>query len=735
MKIAWLTPFSKHSDISFHSLSILRELAKIAEARQDLSVELFIEPSTHYLVPPVPPTILGEQHDFRYFKNNYDYVVYNIGNNTKNHFHINRLSLACPGVVVVHDMMMQHYWASVLFEQHPNPALYASLLVNTYGARAMPLLRNSHITRPQGFRKYAPWDTDLGADFPLLEPFLGNATKVIVHSTYAQQRIEALGHYDVLKLWLPTDKKPTPSRTSEPMDPVNVTSFGDISPYKNYELLIPAIAQAAQQSEHNFYYCIAGRVGNEGFYERLRKLAAQHLSESFSCVIMRDVSEDVLNTLKSKAHLFANVRYPNTESASGSLAEQIAVGVPTLVYPSGAYADVPDNAVQKAEALTVPAVSDAICKMLEPTRYDELCAGAKSYADAFTAERYATALLADLEAGAPERAATQPANTSDSAYILRKVVNGDGRKLSSTSPLSDIGEAERKFLLGLRASGLMRGFAEKDVEAAIEAVCDLFSLTAMERALAIVEHFDLTEDVGDQSWLRNLHPEVQRAILLFDDYRFEEKHYSNLGVALQDFESKSWYDLSGSFAAEAVRNLEDLASLGLLDHSGLLAFCREMGEIKTADKFLKLLKLPIIEISDAPYTEAELSKSVSVVGGHDVEASGLIWTAQPTAILGFRRPHHPIHVAFSAESKAGSPGFHAMSSGVQIDLSDTGLVSINCAAPEPLDTDLVLIRVECPRAVYAKTPAKLYPLGRTLGVKLSNFAVSSGQAGAHRMGS
>jgi hypothetical protein len=74
-----------------------------------------------------------------------------------------------------------------------------------------------------------------------------------------------------------------------------------------------------------------------------------------------DVTNDRLLAIKRETDVFLNLRFPNTEGASGSLTEMMNAGKPVIAYASGAYAEVPNDSallIDRAEGLE--AVIDAM---------------------------------------------------------------------------------------------------------------------------------------------------------------------------------------------------------------------------------------------------------------------------------------------------------------------------------------------------------------------------------------
>jgi len=63
----------------------------------------------------------------------YDVVVYNFGNHLPFHREIFLLSRRHPGICVLHDFVMHHFFAEYYFNELHDPAAYALLIERVYG--------------------------------------------------------------------------------------------------------------------------------------------------------------------------------------------------------------------------------------------------------------------------------------------------------------------------------------------------------------------------------------------------------------------------------------------------------------------------------------------------------------------------------------------------------------------------------------------------------------------------
>ncbi len=123
MRIAWFTPFSVKSAIGRYSQSILRQLLQHAD------VDLWLTSKEEALRTEAPIIEYKEAGNVsEEVLATYDAVVYNIGDYLPFHIEIYRLSQRVPGIVVLHDFVLHHLFAGLMFIEQKNPDGYIALM-------------------------------------------------------------------------------------------------------------------------------------------------------------------------------------------------------------------------------------------------------------------------------------------------------------------------------------------------------------------------------------------------------------------------------------------------------------------------------------------------------------------------------------------------------------------------------------------------------------------------------
>lgn len=350
--LAWLSPFSKASDVSAFSKCVLSALAN-PEICPELACSLLVNDCGTRYWTDLPAAGLESFAANPDMLRIFDFVVYNLGNNHENHHLINKMAIQAPGVAIIHDMVMQHYLAWALFEKRGRPDLYAQMMADHYGEKALDVVEWSGICQDAGDPYYAPWDSPHAQSFPLSEAFASSAAALVVHSAFAETAVKRFFKGPVLRLQLPYDQKPALSArqveewaaASRRKQICSIVAFGHISRSKCLDLVIRAFA-VSELLRARAQLRIVGYPGDRQHVGELRALVSAHgLGELVHMEF--GVSNERLLEVKAEADIFVNLRWPNTESASGSLIEQLNTAKPAIVFNSGCYADLADDAALK----------------------------------------------------------------------------------------------------------------------------------------------------------------------------------------------------------------------------------------------------------------------------------------------------------------------------------------------------------------------------------------------------
>jgi glycosyltransferase involved in cell wall biosynthesis len=332
VKLAWFTPLSQRSAIGRFSVAVASSLTKMADIDlchfdDDAVRETSVSTRRFSSAALVTPEILRS----------YDLVIYNFGNYLPFHREIYLLSRRWPGVCVLHDFVMHHFFAGYHLEYLRDPNSYRVLMESLYGVEA-----------PAG----KIWETDDVVRFPLFEEVTRGALGTVTHSEFFKRKVEACFTGPVARIPLAYDVGKTGPQLSRQQlevspDKVLIVTVGHVNPNKQVDRVIGAIAQLGAASQ-GLVYAILGSVSPD--YERKLKSAVKAAGLAEVVRFLGEVSDEVLRAYLSAADICINLRFPAMEGASASVIEEMLFGKAVIVNDVGFFSELPDDCVVKVQA-------------------------------------------------------------------------------------------------------------------------------------------------------------------------------------------------------------------------------------------------------------------------------------------------------------------------------------------------------------------------------------------------
>ena len=195
------------TEIANHTVAILPALARLADIRVwtdqtgPIDVELPGVEIRRFDADALPSRQL----------NRADLTVFNLGNNATFHRGIHRAARQIPGIVVLHDTCLQHFFAHYLERGGAERAYYLDLLTRTHGNDARERAE-AYIVGGGGF-------DELVQCAPMTRAALEGSTGAILHN---QAEFEALQRESLVPLYhLPLACRfgPAPSGAARHRDP------------------------------------------------------------------------------------------------------------------------------------------------------------------------------------------------------------------------------------------------------------------------------------------------------------------------------------------------------------------------------------------------------------------------------------------------------------------------------------------------------------------------------------
>jgi len=342
MKIAWFSPLPpQKTGISEYSELILKYLKNYAQV--DLWVDSF-QPQQDFYISFRVFDYVRQPALFPLLKT-YDVIVYNMGNNAEFHAGIYEVMQRYPGIIILHDYVLHHFFAGYWLDKKEKPELYFQIIREQYGALTEELARKC-------FQSGKPlWETDRVFDYPLCENIAKQAKGLIVHSEFVKKLILPYVKGKIIKINHPLF--PAPKENSNvtrksfdlPEDKVIIASLGFLSPPKRLDKVLKVIAQNDILRESSFILIIGEEV-IPNYSLRLKDyIKSLGLSEKVKFVGYQPI--EVIYEYLACADIYVNLRFPTTGETSGSLIRMMSLGKPTIVSNIGWYSELPDECVLK----------------------------------------------------------------------------------------------------------------------------------------------------------------------------------------------------------------------------------------------------------------------------------------------------------------------------------------------------------------------------------------------------
>jgi glycosyltransferase involved in cell wall biosynthesis len=349
MRIAWFTPFGERSAIGHYSAVIVEAISTAA------SVTVFAATgdgsgaprSTDLDVIPVPP--VPDEGLMRRLRE-YDVAVYNMGNHMPNHLPVYETALRHPGIVILHDLVLQDFFLGYSVIHRKQPEEFPRLLGYAHGPEAETVGR-----AVVSGRRTLGNDAEALLARPLFKPAVRRALGVLVHSEFARRRVEPEVAVPVERIDFPIFGPTTrfaerpPQRSARADGRVAVLTFGELNPNKLIHATIEAIGRSPELRKQVRFVVIGS--GPLEYEQQLRELVRRHSLDGV-VTLAGYRNDDELRDALVAADVCVNLRNPHLGESSGSLLNSLVAGVPTVVWDHGFYGEFPDDVVVKIRSET-----------------------------------------------------------------------------------------------------------------------------------------------------------------------------------------------------------------------------------------------------------------------------------------------------------------------------------------------------------------------------------------------
>jgi len=336
MKVALFSPLNPvKTGIADYTEEMLEELRK-----KGLDIDLVIDKGYEPLNERIRTRFRILTYDSLSFDpSGYDEILYHMGNNFKAHGYIYDALKRHPGIVVLHDFVLQGFYAEK-YDADKDFESYLNLQKKYYAEKGEEIAEN--LIRPKGF---PIWERAEAFDYPLNEEVLEAARAVIVHSDFVKSRIEErtrkrvgkiLHHGHEIKSF---DRMQSRAKLGLGPEDILISSTGFINKNKRLGVVLSAL----EEMDHSrITYVLAG-------HDRGGLLRNYLDGSNLKVVVKGFLPLEELESLIDASDICINLRYPTMGESSGTLLRMMGYGKPVLVTNFGSYSEFPDFCVLKID--------------------------------------------------------------------------------------------------------------------------------------------------------------------------------------------------------------------------------------------------------------------------------------------------------------------------------------------------------------------------------------------------
>ena len=261
--------------------------------------------------------------------NRADANIYNLGNNATFHRAIFDVARQAPGILVLHDTRLQHFFARYSETPGADRAFYLDAMRRCHGPQAMA-------DAQRWLAGEATLD-ELVERYPMALAGLDPALAAVVHNREEQHALAAQTRVPVVHLPLAFKAGP-PLQRGPPNGTLRLVVFGFLGPNRRLGPILDVIAGLPDSQVRLDIYGalddpdpIDRQIATLGLVGRVRRHGFVPVPE--------------LQAALARADLAINLRYPSMGEASASQLRIWDAALPSVVTRTGWYATLPDDAV------------------------------------------------------------------------------------------------------------------------------------------------------------------------------------------------------------------------------------------------------------------------------------------------------------------------------------------------------------------------------------------------------
>lgn len=314
----------------------------------------------------------------------FDYIVYNIGNQPYYHDYIYRCCLEHPGLVILHDFSLYYLFIGV----HSQDGDVLREIYRLTGITGLHTVKSAI--------QNINWDLleckRLAGELPLNQELLQSENKFMVHSDYTYQKViktgcvmpEQVRKIDHIALIDDTteymERDELFDRYGVPKDALILTSLGFIGNTKLNHVVCKVVEKLSKELQQKICYVMVG----EGNYTAAGESKSVDDYADGKIIIKTGYTEIVeFNSFIKHSDIIINLRHPSMGETSGALIRILGMGKVCIISDEAWFSEIPGDCAIKISIDNIEEkLEHQIIELLEhPEKKTEYEKNAKTYID------------------------------------------------------------------------------------------------------------------------------------------------------------------------------------------------------------------------------------------------------------------------------------------------------------------------------------------------------------------
>lgn len=383
IKVALFTPLHPiESGIADYAEEILPYLS------QYVDIDLFADgifPSDKYTCNNFK---IYDLSDFIDLFNNYDLVVYQMGNNKYHHNYFEYIE-KYPGVIILHDYAIHHTVAYIELEIQKSWDGYFDEVEFNHGIEARIIAQNRYYKNELGL-----WETD-ALRYPMNKRLISRAQGLIVFSEFAKSNIQRYGlNVPIERIYLHCGEnfigteKNEKGRARKKLDihlsddEVLIGVFGFINASKRPYPIVSALKKITDIGK-KVRIAFVGEL-SDGCKDIIEIIHNYALQDKVTFTGFADI--ETFKTYMTASDICISLRYPTMGETSGVLMRALSMGKPSIVSDVGTFSEIPSDCVIKISTgeNEINELTEALITLIsDKNYYMQISKNAFEYAEKF----------------------------------------------------------------------------------------------------------------------------------------------------------------------------------------------------------------------------------------------------------------------------------------------------------------------------------------------------------------